>query len=379
MVEDDVVRRIHRLADFLQHDIPLARQLRLVEQAVLDDVAEDVDGERQVALQRLAEERRRLARRPGVDMAADRLDLVGDVLRAAARRALEHHVFEQVGDAVDLGRFVARAGVDPDAAGHRLDGACSSRPGRCAVDLGRLVIHSARSLGGFFIVVDEAKASSERSMHLISATSFFEEADVQVARLSIHHAAGPPLRPWRHGQASLVGRGSAISLPAIWRRSASTQSRMTCALRRHPYHPLKSAKQMGWTAFWVRPARCATRTRKPELRGPSASSKSDDPLQPGGILRHGDAPLDRYNAPAEYVVRISSEVRRQATHRAASTETARRRTQSTGVRACYAGAESARRITIRHGGRRRKEGVVIGPPGRMGRNARKADRPEVAP
>ena len=121
MVEDDVVRRIHCLADFLQHDIPLARQLRLVEQAVLVDVAEDIDGERQVALERLAEEGRRLARRPGVDMAADRLDLVGDVLCAAARRALEHHVFEQVGHAVDLGRFVARAGVDPDAAGHRLD------------------------------------------------------------------------------------------------------------------------------------------------------------------------------------------------------------------------------------------------------------------
>ena len=41
--------------------------------------------------------------------------------RRALLRALERHVLEHVGDAVDLGRLVARADVDPDADARGLD------------------------------------------------------------------------------------------------------------------------------------------------------------------------------------------------------------------------------------------------------------------
>ena len=54
-------------------------------------------------------------------MAADRLDLLGDGERRAPLGALEGHVLEQMRDAVDLGRLVARADIDPDAERHRLD------------------------------------------------------------------------------------------------------------------------------------------------------------------------------------------------------------------------------------------------------------------
>jgi len=54
-------------------------------------------------------------------MAADRFDLDGDVAGIAALGALERHVFEQMGDAVDGRRLVARADADPDADGGGLD------------------------------------------------------------------------------------------------------------------------------------------------------------------------------------------------------------------------------------------------------------------
>ncbi len=48
MIEDDVVGRVLGLADLLQHHGALARQLLGIEGRVLQDVADDIDGERQV-------------------------------------------------------------------------------------------------------------------------------------------------------------------------------------------------------------------------------------------------------------------------------------------------------------------------------------------
>ena len=51
----------------------------------------------------------------GIEIAPDRFDLLRDLARGAARRALEGHVLEQVRDAVLVGPLVAAAGADPDA------------------------------------------------------------------------------------------------------------------------------------------------------------------------------------------------------------------------------------------------------------------------
>ena len=50
----------------------------------------------------------------GVEVAADGLDLLGDLARGAARGALERHVLEQMRNAVLVGTLVAAAGADPD-------------------------------------------------------------------------------------------------------------------------------------------------------------------------------------------------------------------------------------------------------------------------
>ena len=50
-----------------------------------------------------------------VEIAAHRLDLLGDLARAAPPRALERHVFEKMRNAVLVAAFVAAAGIDPNA------------------------------------------------------------------------------------------------------------------------------------------------------------------------------------------------------------------------------------------------------------------------
>jgi hypothetical protein len=56
-----------------------------------------------------------------VQVTADGLDLLSDGARVAAPGPLEHHVLEKVRHAGDRRRFVAAAGLDPNADGSRLD------------------------------------------------------------------------------------------------------------------------------------------------------------------------------------------------------------------------------------------------------------------
>ena len=110
------------LADFLQDHGALAVELVRVEGRVLQDVGENVERERHVLLQHLRVIGGALARGIGVEMAADRLDLLGDRAGAAPLGALEGHVLEEMRDAVDLGRLVAGADIDPDAERDGVDG-----------------------------------------------------------------------------------------------------------------------------------------------------------------------------------------------------------------------------------------------------------------
>ena len=54
----------------------------------------------------------------GVQVAADGIDRPRDVLGRAVRGALEHHVLDEMGDAVLLRGLAARPGADPDPDGH---------------------------------------------------------------------------------------------------------------------------------------------------------------------------------------------------------------------------------------------------------------------
>ena len=54
----------------------------------------------------------------GVEIAADGVHRARDILGRPLRRALEKHVLDEVGDAVLLDIFAARAGADPNAHRH---------------------------------------------------------------------------------------------------------------------------------------------------------------------------------------------------------------------------------------------------------------------
>ena len=113
-VEDDVVGRVQRLADLLQDHPALDLDLAGVEDRVQQDIGQHIHRQRHVILQDADVIGGHLAAGIGIDIAAHILDFLGDLQGAARLRALEGHMFEEMGDAVLLGPFVAAAGIDPD-------------------------------------------------------------------------------------------------------------------------------------------------------------------------------------------------------------------------------------------------------------------------
>ena len=117
VIENDVVGRVFGLADFLDDDAFFARQFFVVEDGVLENVGQNIDGQRDVVFEHARVVGGLLAAGIGVDEAADAFDLFGDGAGRAAAGALEGHVLEHVGDAVGGFGFIARAGIDPNADG----------------------------------------------------------------------------------------------------------------------------------------------------------------------------------------------------------------------------------------------------------------------
>ncbi len=115
MLEHDVVGRVLRGTDLLHDDVLLALQLVRLEGGIGEDVGEHVERERHVGLQHPRIIGRGLGRGAGIEVAADRLDLLDDLARGAPRRALERHVLEQMRDAVLVRLLVAAADAGPDA------------------------------------------------------------------------------------------------------------------------------------------------------------------------------------------------------------------------------------------------------------------------
>ena len=121
VLENEIVRRVGDRADLLDDDVLLAHQLLAVESRFGQDVGEHVERERHVGLEHARVIGRGLGAGRRVEIAADRLDLLGDLARGAPPRALERHVFEEMRDAVLVAPFVAAAGIDPHAERGRLE------------------------------------------------------------------------------------------------------------------------------------------------------------------------------------------------------------------------------------------------------------------
>ena len=126
VVEDHVIGRVFGLSDFLDDDALLALEFFEVEGRVLEDVGQDIDGERYIIAQDPGVIGSLFACGVGVDETADAFDFLGDAARRAPCRSLERHVLEHVGDAVRVLGFVARACANPHA--HR-----------CRLQMGHLV------------------------------------------------------------------------------------------------------------------------------------------------------------------------------------------------------------------------------------------------
>src|ERR1700674_558203 len=112
---DEVVGIILVHFYFFEDDAALARDIAAIEDGMKDEIAENIHGERKVLIEDIDIEADAFLRRESVHVAADRINLAGDGLGGTGFRALEHHVFDEVGDAIPFRILVAGAGLQPDA------------------------------------------------------------------------------------------------------------------------------------------------------------------------------------------------------------------------------------------------------------------------
>src|SRR5580700_8607888 len=115
MLEYQIVRGVGDGADLLDDDALLAGDLLAVEGGIGQDIGEHVQRQRYVGLEHARIIGRGLGAGRRIEIAADCLDLFGDLAGGAPPRALERHVFEKMRNAVLVAALVAAAGGDPDA------------------------------------------------------------------------------------------------------------------------------------------------------------------------------------------------------------------------------------------------------------------------
>ena len=141
-VVNQVVRGVLHHRDLLEHDLALGVDVH--ERRTEDHVRHDVDRSFQAIVRDPCVDDGRLPRGGGVQLAAELVEDLGDLLRRVVRRALEQQVLDEVRHAAARLRLVARARSDPEAerdranAGHALgDDAFARR------ELGQLVLRHA--------------------------------------------------------------------------------------------------------------------------------------------------------------------------------------------------------------------------------------------
>jgi len=118
---DQIVGRVLDHLDLFEDDALLLRDFARRERRPHQHVAEQIDRRRQVLVEDFDVVARIFLRGEGVELAADRVDRLRDLLRRPRRRALEEHVFDEVRDAAFLVRLVPRAARQPQSDRHRSD------------------------------------------------------------------------------------------------------------------------------------------------------------------------------------------------------------------------------------------------------------------
>ncbi len=118
---DEIVGVVLVHLDLFEDDAALAGDFIAGEDGVEHEVGEHIEGGGHMLVEHLDVEADGFLAGEGVEVAADGVHFAGDVLRGARFGALEDHVLDEVGDAVDFGQLVARAGPNPDAHGDGAD------------------------------------------------------------------------------------------------------------------------------------------------------------------------------------------------------------------------------------------------------------------
>src|SRR5208337_530496 len=121
LVHEVVGRVLHHLDLFLD-DLRFLKDVFRSKERIDKQVGKDIEGARHVLVQRLDGEARTLLGRKSIQMATDRVCLPGNLLRTPVLGPLEHHVLDEMRDAVLLLAFLPRPGSHPDAHGDGADG-----------------------------------------------------------------------------------------------------------------------------------------------------------------------------------------------------------------------------------------------------------------
>ena len=116
-LRDDVVDEILRVVvdhrDLLEHDLPLG--VDLDERRVVDHADDHVERRLEPVVGDARVDERRLPRGGGVQLAAEPVEDLRDLLRRVCAGALEEQVLDEVGDPRARVCLVTRAGADPEA------------------------------------------------------------------------------------------------------------------------------------------------------------------------------------------------------------------------------------------------------------------------
>ena len=111
---DQIVRRVFHHLDLLDDHLLLPLDILGIEGRVEDDVGEHVERQRQMLVEHLDVVAGVLFGGEGVELAANRVDLLGDVLGGPGPSPLEQHVLDEVGNAATFGGLVPRTAGQPD-------------------------------------------------------------------------------------------------------------------------------------------------------------------------------------------------------------------------------------------------------------------------
>ena len=192
-------------------------------------------------------------------MAADRLDLLGDGAGAAPLGALERHVLEKMRDAVDLGRLVPRADIDPDAERDRVDGVDRGRwrsAARSAESRDPVVMLPLRLRG-------PARRAWARTKRATASTSFGRT----VIRSRLVEELGQRRRQRRADAGGALDRVGKFRRMRAWPARPSASRRRRAAARRARRRPRR--RYAGRSA-----CRCGDRCRR--------SCRASSRRRPGG-------------------------------------------------------------------------------------------------